>query len=89
MFPIFGDGWGGIQGLPSHGFARRSTWGMHEEEGEVFLSLCSDEISADAKKAFPYPFTLKYSIQLDAEGFSTTLDVHNGGDAPFSFQARC
>ena len=38
------------------------------------------------KKAWPYEFSLQYSVTLGKEGLQTQLKVQNAGDKPFDFQ---
>eukprot|EP00041_Stephanoeca_diplocostata_P013502 m.236942 g.236942 ORF g.236942 m.236942 type:complete len:419 (-) comp19361_c0_seq1:229-1485(-) len=88
VFPIFGSGWGEYSDLPSHGFARRSTWkfSSHDNTSVVF-TLSTGDISPEFARVFPFSFTLQYEIVLDASGFSTKLVVNNNGDKDFDVQA--
>ena len=38
------------------------------------------------KKAWPYDFSLQYSVTLSKDGLQTMLNVRNEGDKPFDFQ---
>lgn len=38
------------------------------------------------RKAWPYDFSLQYSVTLSKDGLQTMLNVRNQGDKPFDFQ---
>lgn len=91
VFPKFGDGWHGTSSpsaLPSHGFARRSRWSLAvTPDGRIGFELDQAALDAEYRASWPYDFKLRLAIELRAEGFATTLTVHNSGTAPFDFQA--
>lgn len=88
-------------GLPQHGFARNSQWeylGKSSSESgslsrggddsvKLDFGLSSNNLSAEAKKAWPYEFGLVYSVTLSKEGkLQTMLSVRNDGKESFEFQ---
>lgn len=86
--------------LPQHGFARISHWeylGKSSSESgnqgkgsddsvRLDFGLTSNNLSDDMKKAWPYDFSLQYSVTLSKDGLQTMLSVRNEGDKPFDFQ---
>lgn len=86
--------------LPQHGFARNSTWkylGKSSSESgslskggddavKLDFGLDSADLSDESKKAWPYQFSLVYSVTLARGGLSTMLTVNNLGDKAFDFQ---
>lgn len=86
--------------LPQHGFARNSKWqylGKSSSESgplrqggddsvKLDFGLGSTDISDESQKAWPYEFSLVYSVTLSRDGLQTTLQVTNTGDKPFEFQ---
>lgn len=50
------------------------------------FGLSSQQLSAEAKQAWPYDFALVYSVTLSKDGLQTMLNVHNKGNEPFEFQ---
>ena len=86
--------------LPQHGFARNSPWeylgSSSSESGalakggddrvKLDFGLSTAQLSADAKKAWPYDFGLVYSVTLSKDGLQTMLNVENKGQASFEFQ---
>lgn len=80
--------------LPQHGFARISSWeylGKSSSEGadqgvRLDFGLTPGNLSADVKKAWPYDFSLQYSVTLGKDSLQTMLSVRNQGDKPFDFQ---
>lgn len=50
------------------------------------FGLSSAQLSADAKKAWPYDFALIYRVTLSKDGLQTMLNVQNKGNEPFEFQ---
>lgn len=86
--------------LPQHGFARNSHWeylGKSSSESgalakggddcvKLDFGLSSSNLSAEAKKAWPYAFGLVYSVTLGKDGLQTMLNVRNEGDEAFDFQ---
>ena len=86
--------------LPQHGFARISQWeylgksssesGRLSKGGDdavtLDFGLTPQQLSEDMKKAWPYDFSLQYSVTLGREGLQAMLAVRNQGDKPFEFQ---
>lgn len=50
------------------------------------FGLSHAQLSADAKKAWPYEFGLVYSVTLGKDGLRTMLNVNNQGKESFEFQ---
>lgn len=87
-------------GLPQHGFARNSTWeymGKSSSESgalskggddsvKLDFGLSAANIPDEAKKAWPYKFSLVYSVTLGKDGLQTMLNVRNEGEESFEFQ---
>ena len=80
VFPQFGGG-----ALPSHGFARRSTWQVHSVAGDTLTLALAD--SESTREMWGNRFELLYAVTLGAHSLSTELRVRNRGDASFDFQA--
>jgi len=85
--------------LPQHGFARNSHWeylGKSSTESgapeavssgvKLDFGLSSANLSAEAKKAWPFQFGLVYSVTLAKDGLQTMLNVRNEGNESFEFQ---
>ncbi|KAK3674029.1 hypothetical protein LTR78_006232 [Recurvomyces mirabilis] len=86
--------------LPQHGFARNSHWeylgSSSSESGKLAsggddsikldFGLSHAQISDDAKNAWPYDFSLVYSVTLAKDGLQTMLNIQNKGDKSFEFQ---
>ena len=50
------------------------------------FGLTPANLSDEMKKAWPYDFSLQYSVTLGKDGLQTMLSVRNEGDKPFDFQ---
>ncbi|USW47320.1 Putative aldose 1-/Glucose-6-phosphate 1-epimerase, galactose mutarotase-like domain superfamily [Septoria linicola] len=87
--------------LPQHGFARSTRWeymGKSSAESSVLsknrgddsvkvdFGLSDSNLSDEFKKAWPYKFSLVYSVTLGKDGLQTMLHVRNDGDKSFDFQ---
>lgn len=90
LFPIVGtlkNGRVRIQGreyeMGRHGFARGSEFTL-AQQGEDYAVLELRE-SPDTLERYPFPFLLRVRHQLLEDGFSTTYEVENTGDAPLPF----
>ena len=90
LFPIVGslkDGRVRILGreyeMGRHGFARGSQFTL-AEQGESYVVMELRE-SPDTLARYPFPFLLRVRHELLSDGFSTTFEVANTGDAPFPF----
>ena len=90
LFPIVGslkDGRVRILGreheMGRHGFARRSQFTLAEQgESSVVMELRE---SPDTLARYPFPFLLRVRHELLSDGFSTTFEVANTGNAPLPF----
>ncbi|KAK5109988.1 hypothetical protein LTR62_006355 [Meristemomyces frigidus] len=86
--------------LPQHGFARNSHWeylgSSSSESGKLSsggddsvkldFGLGTAELSEEARTAWPFDFSLVYSVTLAKDGLSTMLNVQNKGEKSFEFQ---
>ena len=80
-FPQFGGGT-----LPSHGFARRSVWSFHSHSNNTLILSLKD--SASTRDMWnDNQFQLLYTITLESNSITTSLNVENTGSKPFNFQA--
>lgn len=71
--------------LPKHGFARNLPWQAQDEEGGALALALRD---GPATQAFwPERFELRLRLGLAPGRLRLTLDVHNTGEAPWSFTA--
>lgn len=102
VFPVFGTDASHKEtaALPQHGFARNSRWellGKNTSESEtrkdggdssvkLDFGLSSNNLDAEAKKAWGYDFGLIYSITLGREGLTTSILVRNEGTIAWEFQ---
>ncbi|OCK84631.1 galactose mutarotase-like protein [Lepidopterella palustris CBS 459.81] len=98
VFPVFGPPPANhaTSSLPQHGFARTSRWeflGKSTSEDTVESSavkldfgLYSSNLSAEARKAWPYDFGLVYSVTLSKDSLQTVMNVRNEGTEVFEFQ---
>jgi len=50
------------------------------------FGLSPNNLSEEMKKAWPYDFSLVYSVTLAKDGLQTMLAVRNAGSTPFQFQ---
>ncbi len=77
------------RGFPAHGFARTRVWrllGVREVAGarvRVVLELESDD---QTQPLFPHRFTARATVMVGRE-LELSLEVENGGDQPFAFEA--
>lgn len=83
--------------LPQHGFARNSTWeflnsstsestGKSDNSVKLDFGLSAASLSEEAKKLWPYPFSLQYSVTLTPDNLSTGIVITNQGEQPFEAQ---
>lgn len=87
LFPIVGslkDGRVRIQGreyeMGRHGFARRSQFTLAQQgPSHAVLELRENP---DTLARYPFPFLLRVRHELLEDGFSTTFEMENPGDAP-------
>lgn len=102
VFPVFGPPPKNhaTSNLPQHGFARISRWeylGKSSSESgplskggddavRLDFGLTPNNLSEEMKQAWPYDFSLQYSVTLGKGGLRTMLGVTNQGDKPFDFQ---
>ena len=81
VFPQFGPG-----KLANHGFARTSTWNVHDLKGNVLTLVLED--NPETRKIWEgNQFRLLYEIELTATSLRTKLVVTNKGNDTFDFQA--
>src|ERR1700712_5531992 len=79
--------------LPQHGFARNSRWeflgkstsedALDSSSVKLDFGLYSSNLSADAKKAWPYDFGVVYSVTLSKDALLTVVNVRNEGTEVF------
>lgn len=91
VFPVFGKTTGqghATSQLPQHGFARTSEWeflGSPDEQTAQF-GLGPENLSKEAAEAWPYNFTLIYTVRLTNDSsLETELSVENTDKKPFEF----
>jgi glucose-6-phosphate 1-epimerase len=70
--------------LPSHGFARTTAWQVESVADELVLGL---ESSEHTLALWPHAFRANYRVAVDENRLYLALDVHNTGEAPFTFEA--
>ncbi|KAF9438501.1 hypothetical protein BGZ76_007484 [Entomortierella beljakovae] len=92
VFPVFGKSKPPhvTSNLPQHGFARISRWKLvnSSEDSEAVtaqLGLDHTMIPQDYRQAWPYDFSLVYTVKLTVDKIETQLKVHNIGDKAFDF----
>ena len=80
IFPQFGE----RGALRKHGFARLRAWDFAgiEDDTAVF-TLAGDGSDAD----WPFAFSARLRVALDASRLVVTLAITNSGDVPFAFTA--
>lgn len=102
VFPVFGTApeHEGTNKLPQHGFARSSRWeflGKSTSESseakdggdssvKLDFGLSPNNLSEEAKKAWPFEFGLIFSVTLGREGLTTSIVVQNVGESAWEFQ---
>lgn len=95
VFPNFGSAPEDHQttGLPSHGFARNSTWtfaGSEEEEngaGVVLnFTLSSSSIISTYSEVWPYSVQLTYTVYLTEDNLAVHFSVENTDTEAIDFQ---
>lgn len=90
VFPRFGPASGNhpaTDKLPQHGFARSVHWEVlgQVDENTVQFGLGPEQLPAEFAKAWPYDFTLIYTVQLLEKSLKISLDVKNPGTQAFDF----
>jgi glucose-6-phosphate 1-epimerase len=82
IFPQFGEG-----ALPKHGFARTNEWDVIDsgisDRGEVHIKLRLGS-NPDLHELWPHQFVAEFTVTL-GESLTTSLQVLNEGESPFSF----
>lgn len=95
VFPNFGSAVANssADGLPSHGFARNSTWtyaGSEEREEGAGVSLLfrlgSEDLIAKYRDVWPYQVDLTYNVTLETDGLVANFNVDNVGEGDLDFQ---
>lgn len=73
--------------LPQHGFARNATWEFLGSLDEVTgqWGLGPENLSEESRNAWPYDFTLIYTVKLGDNSLTTSLEVENTDSKPFEF----
>ncbi|ORX80656.1 galactose mutarotase-like protein [Anaeromyces robustus] len=77
--------------LPSHGFARITTWkwgGINintPDRKEVSFILTDKEVNKKYLEIWPHQFKLVYTVLLDGKSLSTSLRIKNTGNEPWLF----
>lgn len=83
-FPQFAD-----QGpLPSHGFARVSTWALvrvDRNEGGAASAQFRLADTPESLQLWPYPFVVELSVQISGRELQIGLTIANPGTAAFAF----
>lgn len=77
--------------MPSHGFARNSTWtyaGSAKEGSGIVLTftLNSTQLTADYQKDWPYSAELTYTVSLTKNNLAVHFTVENTDKAAIDFQ---
>lgn len=90
VFPVFGPPPKELadKGFVQHGFARVSTWELLGATGdnEIQLGLGPENVSDEKMKAaWPFDFTLIYSVKLDGEKLHTKISIENTDSKEFEF----
>lgn len=93
---------GPLSSLSQHGFARNARWeflNTSTSESErapksaadnsvtLDFGLSTANLGAEAQKAWPYHFSIIYSVRLGQDELETTILVRNEGQESFEFQA--
>lgn len=95
IFPNFGTAPDDSQAveLPSHGFARNSTWtyGGSEvaEDGSgvvLTFTLDSSQLTPEYQQAWPYQAALVYTVDLTQDNLKVHFSVENTGAEAIDFQ---
>ncbi|CAN8098173.1 unnamed protein product [Discula destructiva] len=93
VFPNFGSAPENHQtsDLPSHGFARNSTWTFagseKSEEGvKLTFTLSSSQLIAKYQKAWPYSAEMTYTVTLTPDNLDVHFTVENVGKDAIDFQ---
>lgn len=95
VFPNFGSPPKNHQtsGLPSHGFARNSTWtfaGSEEQNGGagvvLTFTLNSSQLSASYQQKWPYSAELTYAVNLTQDNLNVHFSVQNTDTESMNFQ---
>lgn len=77
--------------LPSHGFARISTWkwgGINintPDKKEVSFILTDREVNKKYLEIWPHQFKLVYTVLLEGKSLKTTIKIKNTGNEPWLF----
>jgi glucose-6-phosphate 1-epimerase len=85
IFPQFGERGNGKR----HGFARVCEWQLQSSGVEGEHAVARYRLDAEHAAAFGWghDFELYYEIAFNTKELTLTLDVHNRGDAPMTFNA--
>lgn len=66
--------------------SKNASRGGDDNGVKVDFGLSSDSLSEEAKTAWPFKFSLVYSVTLGKDGLQTMLQVRNEGKEAFDFQ---
>lgn len=66
--------------------SKNASRGGDDNGVKVDFGLSLDSLSEEAKKAWPFKFSLVYSVTLGKDGLQTMLQVRNEGKEAFDFQ---
>jgi glucose-6-phosphate 1-epimerase len=96
VFPVFGTApdHEATSKLPQHGFARTSKWefmgsstsesaGQSDASVKLDFGLSTVNLDDEAKKMWPYQFSLIYSVTLTPDNLSTSIVITNQGEEAF------
>lgn len=79
--------------MPSHGFARNSTWefvGSKKAEGgsslKLIFHLKSSSLSTKYQEDWPYKVDLTYTVTLSPNNLTANIRVANTDKVPIQFQ---
>jgi len=95
VFPNFGTAPDNHQttGLPSHGFARNSTWTFagSEEEGDgaglvLNFTLSSSTLIPKYQETWPHSAEMTYTVYLTQDNLAVSFGLENSGTEAIDFQ---
>lgn len=66
--------------------ASATSWQDKQTSVRLDFGLTTAMISSEMRAAWPYKFSLQYSVTLAGDELRTALGVRNEGDAKFDFQ---
>lgn len=87
VFPQFGQP---DKAMAQHGFARSSVWTVKEitDSEEAACLVLTLNVSDETRAIWPHEFALEYTVKLEADHLTMTLNIKNmGADTAFQFHA--